>query len=319
MATLAVAMLVCVSASAQQTKPEKTEDTKPEDPRKAEASAIFDEGNELADAGQMEAALEKFEKAYAVYPAPNALLNVARQEQLLGRRLKALRHYREALRSPLLAPKGAEIAKKFILELEVGYGRVDVKGPSGTVVKLGEEEVTLPLPEPLDVEPGKVTVSGRIAGQRHEETVTVAAGQVATVRLRGPLGAPGTVTEEKKDFWTPEHITGVALGGAAVVAAGIGIGFLAAHNSHASDANGFASSVNYVCTPNTTNTCGSYQSSKDSANSAKTGEIISFVAAGALAVGAAVLLVPWQFKKEGSHVSARVIPTGQGILIDGAF
>ena len=50
----------------------------------------------LGEKGQSAESLEKFKKAYALYPSPNTLCNVARQEQLLGRKLQALRDYREA-------------------------------------------------------------------------------------------------------------------------------------------------------------------------------------------------------------------------------
>jgi len=300
--TFAIVSMFGVSASAQKTQ---------DDPRRVEAIKLFQEGLKQYN-NKMEAeALATYEKSYAIYPAPNTLVNIGLQEKILGRKLVALRHFREAMRSPLLAPEGLALAKKYVAELEPSFARIDLKGPSGMVVSLGNEDVTLPLPEPLDVEPGRITATGVMDGKRYDASATVAAGRVATIELHGPPGAEG-----KKNYWTSQHVTGVALGGAAVVAAGLGVGFLVVRNGHASDAKSDAN----TCAPSAPTPCQSnYQSKKDSANSAQTGEIISFAAAAALAVGAAVLLVPWQSKKEGSRVTARVVPSGQGILIDGTF
>jgi len=301
-------LLLAASAEAQ---PKKQDD-----PRRVEAETPYQEGNQFHNLGQGKEALAKYEQAYAIYPSPNTLLNVAREEHLLGRQLKALRHYREALRNPLIAPGAAEFARKYIAELEPSFARIEVSGPNRLVVSLGGEQVTLPLPEPLDVEPGKISAAGVMDGRRYEGSVTVATGQVATIELRAPEAA--RAEKQRSSYWTSQHITGVALGGAAVVAAGLGIGFTVAHNSHASDANSLLSANSEVCRDLTSGACGDYHNKVDSAKNAKTGEVISFVAAGALAVGAVVLLVPWQ-KKEGARVSARLVPTGQGVLIDGAF
>jgi len=290
------------------------------DPRRVEADALYQEGNRLHNRNMEAEALDKFQKAYALYPSPNILLNLARQEHLLGEHLKAIRHYREAMRNPLLAPFAAELGKKYVAELEPSFARVDLKGPLGMVVTLGQEKVTLPLPEPLDVEPGKVTATGVMDGRRYDASATVAAGQLATIWLQAAEAQKRKETAERKEenYWTSQHITGVALGGAAVVAAGLGIGFMAAHNSHASNANSLSSANSNVCRDQASDACGDYRNKVDSAKNAKTGEIVSFVAAGALAVGAVVLLVPWQ-NKEGARVGARLVPTGQGFLIDGAF
>jgi len=311
LSTLAAMSLVGMTAGAQQ------EPNMKDDPRRTQAEALNQEGN-LLHSHHLEAeALDKFEKAFSVYPSPNLLLNIAREEHLLGRTLKALRHYREALRNPLLAPGPAELARKYIAELEPTFARIDLKGPSGMGVTLGNEEVTLPLPEPLDVEPGKVTAAGVMEGQRYEGSATVEAGQVATIKLRAPEAQRPEAERKEKNYWTSQHITGVALGGAAVVAAGLGIGFLAAHNGHVSDGKDLLSESN-ACSQPSSGACAKLESAHTSAKTTGTVSTVSFIAAGALAVGAVVLLVPWQ-KKEGARVRARLVPTGQGALIDGAF
>ena len=100
-----------------------------EDPRKPQAETIFAEGIKLHDAGRNAEALEKYRRAYDVYPSANILFGIARLEQLLGRSLDSLRHYREALESPLLHPKNRELGKEYVAELEKQLGRFDVKAP----------------------------------------------------------------------------------------------------------------------------------------------------------------------------------------------
>lgn len=307
---MAVVTMVGLPANAQETR---------DDPRRDEATRLFQEGYRLSNKNMLAEALEKYEKSYAVYPSPNALLNIARNEQLLGRRLKAIRHFREAIRSPLLPSGGVEYGKKYIAELEPSFAQLDLTGPTGLVVSLGNEEVKLPLPEPLDIEPAQqVAATGVLYGQRYEGSGKAVAGRVVTIEMRRPGERVELPRKAEKSYWTGEHITGVTLGGLAIVAAGVGIGFALAHGGRISDGQSVASDP-YACRDLTSAGCQSYHRAVDSAKSTKTGEIVSFVAAGALAVGAVVLLVPWQTRKEGSQVTARVIPTGQGILLDGAF
>ena len=68
---LSMSLTVAGSAAAQ------------EDPRKVQAAPFFEEGRKLAEKGQNAESLEKFKRAYAIYPGPNTLFNVARQETKL--------------------------------------------------------------------------------------------------------------------------------------------------------------------------------------------------------------------------------------------
>ena len=99
-----------------------------DDPRRKEADVIYNEGLRLHDQHKEAEALEKFQKAFGVYPSPNILFNVARQEQLLDKSLLALRHYREAMKSALLHPTNATLGKQYIAELEARLGRVELGG-----------------------------------------------------------------------------------------------------------------------------------------------------------------------------------------------
>ncbi len=77
----------------------------PDDPRKAQADALFQEGVLRLHAQDHEAeALDRFRRAATFTPSPAARVSIGQEEQLLGEPLEAIRHYREALKNPLLNP-----------------------------------------------------------------------------------------------------------------------------------------------------------------------------------------------------------------------
>lgn len=162
-----------------------------EDPRKGQAEASFQEAIRLHDDGLHEEALTYFERAYSIYPSPNTRINIAREEQLLGRYLDALRHYREALRTSLLHPDAVPSVKRRIHEIEQQLGRVVVSGPKGLVVKFGDREHVLPLSEALEVEPGVVTLEGAYGATRYHGTSEARPGETVTVEMvaEGPPAA----------------------------------------------------------------------------------------------------------------------------------
>ena len=67
-----------------------------DDPRRIEAEALMKEGRGLEDKKREDEALVRFQKAYSVYPTANILFAMASSEQLVGKSLDALRHFRQA-------------------------------------------------------------------------------------------------------------------------------------------------------------------------------------------------------------------------------
>ena len=108
-----------------------------DDPRRIRADALFMEGIVLHNQGMGADALEKFEESYAHYPSPNTLFNIARLEHKSGKHRDAIRHYREAMRSPLLAPRALDLGRRFVAELAPEFARIDLKGPLGLEVTFG--------------------------------------------------------------------------------------------------------------------------------------------------------------------------------------
>jgi len=286
-----------------------------EDVRNSTSDERFKEGLAALEAGKFEQARVSFLQVLAVTPQKRTvLLNLAIAEHAGGHYVESLEHlkaYRANPNSDL--NKNREIKQELYDELWNATGHLKVSADRGDDVTVnGEAKGKAPLADVVDVMPGRHRL---VAGGRTVE-VTVSAGETKDVNLASPVVAR-PAEQKKENFWTSQHVTGVALGGAAVVAAGLGIGFGVARESHVSDMKSVAGDLT-ACREQTSGACQKYLDAKEGKKSATTGEVVSFVAAGALAVGAVVLLVPWQ-KKEGARVSARLVPTGQGIVLDGAF
>jgi hypothetical protein len=218
-----------------------------EDPRKAQAEAIFTEGVKLHDAGKNAEALVRYRQAYDIYPSPNVLFGIARLEQLLGKPLDAIRHYREALKSPLVHPKNQELGKGYVAELEKQLVRVEVKAPAGTTFGVGAKRYVAPVDDLLDFEPGTISIEGMHGDTKVEGKVTGVAGSRVVLEMRAPTSAPTAATSMTSGAVPTDHVepppttddsrwgtgqtVGVIAAGAGAVAMVIGGGFLVSKGS----------------------------------------------------------------------------------------
>ena len=220
-----------------------------DDPRKKAAESTFQEGVRLQAQGKSEEALAKFKKAYDMYPSPNTLGGIARVEQALGRNLEALRHYREALRNPLLHPENAEHVGAAIKGLEKDLARVDVKGPKGLAVIIDGTEYVLPLAEPVDIKAQTLELTATFGGTKYAGRATAAIGRVTDLEMTaqpapGPGAAlvpPSHATEgtpysppaPSRSFWDAGRVTGIVLFGVGLGGVGAGALFSASSSSAA--------------------------------------------------------------------------------------
>lgn len=298
-----------------------------EDPRKAQAEAVFMEGVKLHDAGKDVEALAKYQKAYDIFPTVNILFGIARLEQVLGRSLDAIRHLREAMRSPLLHPANRELGKKYLVDLEGKLGRVDIKGPKGLSCTVGGHEYVLPLAEPIDVVPDTIEVVGKLGDVRYDGRATAPLGRVTDIAMKAaasPLAVPSPhpeipvepPAEPAASFWTTRHAVGVTLGGLAVVAAGIGTGFLVARGGHVSDGKDVVAATPQPCARPSDASCNAYDDARSGFQSAGTGAAISFIASGVL-LGAGAAFFFWPDAKR--ETSVRVVPADRGVSLVGTF
>lgn len=81
---LAIALLVASAPGAIAQRPDVDE-----------AKQQYELGYEALQAGRFEAALEHYQRSYALVPRPRTLFNIAVSEEMLGRSDDALRHYAE--------------------------------------------------------------------------------------------------------------------------------------------------------------------------------------------------------------------------------
>lgn len=300
-----------------------------DDPRKVRAEAFFNEGVKLHTAGKNEEALAKLREAYEIFPSPNTLSGIARVEQALGRKIDALKHYREALANPLLHPQNAEYAKKAVSELEAETAHVDIKGPPGLVVQVDGKEVTLPLAQPLDTEPKTISVTGKAGDKEYVGSASCPAGKLTVIELRlvqnDVAGDTTPPPEEPSSSWTTGKTLGLVLWGGAVLAAGAGTYFTIAANRAASDIDDVrarTANPDGACVGISSPDCSTRQEAADDRVMNSNLALGSFVGAGALLVGGALAFFAWPKSKDSSTgvgVSPIVTSTTWGLGFGRAF
>jgi tetratricopeptide (TPR) repeat protein len=205
---LAVGLAVCLAAApvlAQQpaaqptaqpaAQPtEATPPAQPAEPDEATRNAArqhFRAGRDAFNGGNFEAALTEFRAANDLLPAGAALSYVGQCLMKLGRQVEALRTFRQYLATyPTAADARERTAlqevKDWIEELEdvVGKVQVNVAVAGATVLVDGQVVGPAPLADAVEVVQGPHTFRAEVEGYRPaEETLTVEAGQQATVTL----------------------------------------------------------------------------------------------------------------------------------------
>ncbi len=221
--------------------------------REAVASAWFEKGNTLYDAGKNAEAEAAFEEAWKLRKSYDLAGNMGQAELRQGKMLEALEHLRYALDN---APVGFSKKKRGAIEAEylralagVGVLKITVE-PAGAKVEV-DGAGTVAIPEGLAVEPGDRQVRASELGFVSEESrVTVRAGETREVRLTlakeppstaaGPNGSTASrqlpPVDAKGSAW-PDKTTVAWAGGGATAALGItGVVLVILANGKASDA-----------------------------------------------------------------------------------
>lgn len=290
-----------------------------DDPRRVKADQIFSEGMRLHEKDKEKEALEKFKEAYAVYPSPNALFAMARVESVLLLDLDALKHFREAMKSPLLHPKNSELGKGYIAEIEARIGRVDVRAKDGSIIEVDGSPwpEKAPLSQPIDVAPGdhSIRVDGvaRTVHVKKGEVVHLSPGDASSPADATIAPPPHAPAESKRSLVVPMIVGGV---GVAALGTGIAFGFIS--GSTRDDAVALRDATPGICVNASSAGCTEYSDKLDSASTQKTVAIVSGITGGVL-VGAAVAIALWPTK---SASSAMIVPTysnGAGASVVGRF
>lgn len=265
--------------------------------------ALMDEGVRLRGAGEDEAALATFRRAWEASHSPEALAQIALAEQALGRWVEAARDLataRESTADPWITRHRDDLV---LAATEIGQhvGRVEVRArPAGARLRVnGVDHGALPLAAPLRLVIGtqslEVTAADHVAAQR---VVDVRPGDdlleefdLAPV----PLSPPVELTRPTPRAPRPGLATGWAT--ASFVAAGAmlagGLGALAWRESVTSDFNADRTPRCLVDPADTSRihggaACESWASDRGTANALM---ITGLVGAGAFAAAGVALLV----------------------------
>lgn len=208
-----------------------------------EAREHFNKGVKLNAAGQVEAALGEFQKAYDLVPNWKILYNIgqtSRHQRDYGRSLRAFERYLAEGKDEVAKPRRTEVEKE-IQSLKPLVGRIElsVRPPSGELSVDGVKVGKVPL-DPFAVTPGrrrvKVTGPDGIATQdvevpqgstTHVELVLQAApvptasATPSATPTATPTAAP-TAPPPPRDYSTHAKIAWAATGLFTLGAAGIG-------------------------------------------------------------------------------------------------
>jgi hypothetical protein len=299
---------------------------------KEKAESLFKEGVRLMKEEKWEAAREALKEANLNYVTASGLYNLAVAEEKTHRTVEALAHLRAYLAHPKADAKNVlQVRNVMWPELYRATGHLRIKGVTTSVLLdrfvVGEGRI----PDEVDVTPGEHTLESD--GRRI--TVVVAAGDVKDVDFAAvaraappPVAAPPVQSpppdtlvsppvEEARSFWTPRHTTGVALGGLALVAAGVGAGFLVAREGHVSDGRDALGTDRSPCRDPNAASCAQYDGARDGIKSSELGASVAFGVGGALALTSAVLLL-WPERK-GNVARVQLLPGARDLWLVGTF
>lgn len=134
--------------------------------------------------GDWEQALDGFQQAHALRSAPETSYEIGYAAEMLRQDDLAVEAYEAAVEEGLSGP-GLERAKKFVQAHASEMGRLDIRGPEGTKLRLrGAYRATLPLDRPLVLFTGETVVSFEAPdGSTESRTVELRAGERRTLEL----------------------------------------------------------------------------------------------------------------------------------------
>jgi hypothetical protein len=201
----------------------------------ADAKKHFDEGSKWYDLGDFPKAIVEYKAAYAAYPEPVFLYNIAQAARLNNDLSTALFFYRSFLRKVPGTPNRREIENRIHkLEAQIEQQKALVTTPPNTTVPPG----ALPGAETSEP-PGARTAEPAGASTSPATGATGAAEKSASPVSPTPMTSPATTTSSPPPEGTPVSITNAprgkrplykrwelwtAVGVTAAVAVGLGVG-----------------------------------------------------------------------------------------------
>jgi hypothetical protein len=283
------------------------------------------QGADAFEAKDYATALDRFNRASALFPAPSIAVMRARTLVKLGRWVEALDAYAavSSLTVPAAAPEAYRRAQSDALteagELRTSMPRLQIQSPKGAgqsekfVIRLDERVLpaaVLDVEQPVD--PGTHTVRADIDGSVvFQQTVTVAAGERTSVDV-APGSDDGSAPTKNNEAFAASSQPGSARRVWTYVAFGAGaLGFGVAIVS-GSAAISKQSDLDAACRPRCP------PGSEDDRASIRSNRSLAFagLAVGVVGVGVGVYLL-LSGRSDSSHVAARFTPAGA--RLEGVF
>lgn len=306
-----------------------------------EAQERFEEGLGRVKDGDFEGARVSFAQAYAVLKKPDILWNLALAEQKSGHPVEAIGHFKQ-LQHDARTDADRVNASKHVTDLLIQTAHIEVAAMAGAQVSVDGSSVGVaPLADQVDVAAGKHHVEAATAQGKKTADVDAALGQVVHVnfleaaptvegRPQPPPSAatdaqppsPAPETAASAPFWTPRTITVISIGGAAVLAGAMGLGFGIASSNDASSA-ATLRQQNPNCAGFTSAGCQQLQSTTQAQHDEHVTSEVAWIVSGVLAAGAVATWFLWPKPAQGASAGVRVVPTasagGGGLVAVGRF
>lgn len=156
-----------------------------------EARALFAEGNQRLNDGDFEGALERFQRAYVLFPNPKILLNIGTTYRELGRSAEAANAYARYLEDPAAEPERRAEVEALLRELDAAVGRLQIVAPEvgGKVLVDGSDVGPTGKPIHIRVAPGKHAVTIEWPGGPPASLeITIAAAAEREIELHPAVG-----------------------------------------------------------------------------------------------------------------------------------
>ncbi len=287
-----------------------------------EAKARFEEGLGLADVGQHEAARLKFQQAWAVFKAPAVLYNLARSEQLTGRDVEALDHFRLFLRIGATDVKITEVmrdrARENVKNLASKIGQIEIEAPPTAQIIVDGKPLEDGPRELVPVRPGRHTVEAKFEGQLKTMTVECGTGRIAKAKLS--FEPSDKSAGAKAADWSPARIATVSALSLGAVAGGVFVFVFRANALSVTRQSRDLRPNGESCIGVNADPCPQVASLKQDHDAYMTSSLIAGVAGGILAAGAVTAALVWP-ARDGStaKVAPLVGPGFGGATLGGRF
>jgi len=299
------------------------------------AEQLFNEARDLGKAGKWEEACPKFEASFKQDPALGTRLNLANCYERIGKLASAWGIYKDAATFARKSndAKRAEYADKQAQLLEPRLPKLTITAPAnppaGLTVQRDGAPVTAPeLGLALYVDPGEHEVTASAPGfEPSSQKITVTEGKAETLAIpalvakpeeaKPPIITAPPVVEEVPASPTRKYI-GLGVGGAGLVAVGVGLVF----GKKAMSANEDAKSL---CGPELQCSSANFAKGKRLIEDGRSKATLStvFVIGGGAAIAAGVVLFVTAPRATERATTARIVPivdsTGAGIGFAGDF